>query len=146
MSLAEQVKAVHEALPGATDEEMSDMLDALKLLNEAIPAESTERRKRYLAMAAKFGHPVSGTSGKTGTRTGGGGSVAAKYANPDPPHETWSGRGVMPRWMGEAIRRGVYPDKENYLIAGGAAHKGKAKPADESEEDSDAQQAAQQAA
>jgi DNA-binding protein H-NS len=32
--------------------------------------------------------------------------VNPKYMNPDDPNETWSGRGHLPRWMKEAIKRG----------------------------------------
>ena len=34
------------------------------------------------------------------------GKVAPKYRNPDNPKETWSGRGMHPRWLAEQVRRG----------------------------------------
>jgi len=34
------------------------------------------------------------------------GKVAPKYRNPDNPKETWSGRGMQPRWLAEQVRRG----------------------------------------
>lgn len=34
------------------------------------------------------------------------GKVAPKYRNPDHPKETWSGRGMQPRWLAEQVRRG----------------------------------------
>ena len=41
-----------------------------------------------------------------GGRGGKGRKVAAKYANPDDPTETWTGRGRKPRWLvGQAERR-----------------------------------------
>jgi DNA-binding protein H-NS len=32
--------------------------------------------------------------------------VHPKYRNPQPPHETWSGRGRQPRWVTEMIDAG----------------------------------------
>jgi DNA-binding protein H-NS len=32
--------------------------------------------------------------------------VPAKYRNPAPPFETWSGRGKRPRWLADALQRG----------------------------------------
>ncbi len=34
------------------------------------------------------------------------GKVAPKYRNPENPKETWSGRGMQPRWLAEQVRRG----------------------------------------
>ncbi len=34
------------------------------------------------------------------------GKVAPKYRNPDNPRETWSGRGMQPRWLAEQVKRG----------------------------------------
>jgi DNA-binding protein H-NS len=32
--------------------------------------------------------------------------VHPKFRNPEPPHETWSGRGRQPRWLTELIATG----------------------------------------
>ena len=32
--------------------------------------------------------------------------VAPKYRNPANPKETWTGRGLQPRWLAEQVRRG----------------------------------------
>lgn len=37
-------------------------------------------------------------------------SPAAKYANPNNPSETWSGRGRKPRWFAEAMAAGKSAD------------------------------------
>jgi DNA-binding protein H-NS len=34
------------------------------------------------------------------------GKVAPKYRNPENPKETWSGRGMQPRWLAEQVKRG----------------------------------------
>jgi DNA-binding protein H-NS len=44
-----------------------------------------------------------------------GGVVAPKYRNPDDPAETWAGRGLKPRWMTAAMKRGK--KLEDFLIA-----------------------------
>ena len=33
-------------------------------------------------------------------------AVAAKFRNPRPPFQTWSGRGTQPRWVKDALGRG----------------------------------------
>ncbi len=38
------------------------------------------------------------------------GQSAPKYANPDDPSQTWTGRGRKPKWMVEALRAGKSPD------------------------------------
>jgi DNA-binding protein H-NS len=35
-----------------------------------------------------------------------GGKVAIKYRNPDNPENTWTGRGVMPRWLRDLLNSG----------------------------------------
>jgi DNA-binding protein H-NS len=32
--------------------------------------------------------------------------VYPKFRNPEPPHETWSGRGRQPRWVSEMLEAG----------------------------------------
>lgn len=43
------------------------------------------------------------------------GKVAPKYRNPDNPKDTWSGRGMQPRWLAEQVRRGK--SAADFLIA-----------------------------
>ncbi|WP_020563009.1 H-NS histone family protein [Methylosarcina fibrata] len=53
---------------------------------------------------------------KFGGRKRGGqtGKVTAKYQNPANPQETWTGRGVAPKWMQELIASGR--NKDEFLI------------------------------
>ena len=37
-------------------------------------------------------------------------SAAPKYANPENPSDTWSGRGRKPRWFAEALNAGRSPE------------------------------------
>ena len=43
------------------------------------------------------------------------GKVAPKYRNPENPKETWSGRGMQPRWLAEQVKRGKSP--ADFLIS-----------------------------
>jgi DNA-binding protein H-NS len=36
--------------------------------------------------------------------------VHPKFRNPDPPHQTWSGRGKQPKWIGELLAEGKTVD------------------------------------
>jgi DNA-binding protein H-NS len=44
------------------------------------------------------------------------GRVSPKYRNPDNPAETWSGRGLRPRWLVAKLKRGAR--EEDFLIDG----------------------------
>jgi DNA-binding protein H-NS len=68
----------------------------------------TELRKKIETMVADAGFKVgdifSGRGGK-------GRTVAVKYANPDDPSETWTGRGRKPRWLNAKLQEGAKLDK-----------------------------------
>lgn len=71
-----------------------------------------ELKAKVEAMVGSAGFKMSDLFG--GGRGGKGRKVAAKYANPDDPSETWTGRGRMPRWLSAKVKSG---DKvEKYLI------------------------------
>jgi DNA-binding protein H-NS len=54
-------------------------------------------------------------------------TVAPKYRNPQNPSETWSGRGVKPKWMQALLANGAKP--EQFLIEPSAA--GESRPSSE---------------
>jgi DNA-binding protein H-NS len=68
----------------------------------------TELRRRIEDIARqagfKLGDLFSGRGGK-------GRTVPIKYANPDDPSQTWTGRGRMPRWLAAKTRAGERLDK-----------------------------------
>ena len=37
-------------------------------------------------------------------------AAAVKYRNPQPPFQTWSGRGTQPRWVKDALEHGMTLD------------------------------------
>ena len=61
---------------------------------------------REMAEASGFTLPEVLGSGKGGK----GRTAAAKFANPDNPSETWSGRGRQPRWMVAKLKSGGKPE------------------------------------
>ena len=68
----------------------------------------SELRHKLESMAAQAGFKLSDLFGGRG---GKGRKVAAKYANPDDPSQTWSGRGRKPRWLAARLRAGDRVEK-----------------------------------
>ena len=68
----------------------------------------TELRQKLESIAAQSGFKLSDLFGGRG---GKGRKVAAKYANPDNPSETWSGRGRKPRWLAARLKAGDRMEK-----------------------------------
>src|SRR5262245_40841713 len=71
----------------------------------------SDLRRKIEAMVAEAGFKMSDIFGARG---GKGRTVAAKYANPDDPSETWTGRGRKPRWLTAKLQDGGKIEK--YLI------------------------------
>jgi DNA-binding protein H-NS len=67
-----------------------------------------EVRKKIETIAADAGFKLSELFGGRG---GKGRTVAAKYANPDNPGETWTGRGRKPRWLSAKLGDGAKIEK-----------------------------------
>lgn len=61
--------------------------------------------------AAKKAAPAGTTASRKGKKLG---KVAPKYRNPTNAKETWSGRGLKPRWMAELVKKGK--KVEDFLI------------------------------
>ncbi len=86
---------------------LKDLRDLRAKLDRAI--NSYEDRKRREALAAieeaarEHGFNLSDLTGAKPRRTG---TVAPKYANPDDPTMTWTGRGRKPRWVQESLQNG----------------------------------------
>ena len=40
--------------------------------------------------------------------------IPAKFSNPDNPSQTWTGRGMAPKWLKELVKQGH--DKNEFLI------------------------------
>lgn len=92
-------------------------------INKRKPA--AQVRSKLAAMAKAEGYTVaelfggtakgaSGRAAKTAKATRSTGKVAPKYRNPADAKETWSGRGLPPRWMSALIKKGK--KREDFLI------------------------------
>ena len=68
----------------------------------------SEVREKLEAIAAEAGFKIGDLFGGRG---GKGRKVAAKYANPNNPSETWTGRGRKPRWLAAKINAGEKQEK-----------------------------------
>lgn len=68
----------------------------------------SELKQKLESLAADAGFKISDLFGGRG---GKGRKVAAKYANPDDPSETWTGRGRKPRWLAAKLKAGERQEK-----------------------------------
>jgi DNA-binding protein H-NS len=83
----------------------------LKVQKARVSAQERNRvelRKKIETMVADAGFKLSDIFGGRG---GKGRTVAAKYANPDDPSETWTGRGRKPRWLTAKLQEGAKMEK-----------------------------------
>ena len=90
---------------------LKDLRDLRGKLDRAI--NSYEDRKRREALAAieeaarEHGFNLADLTGAKPRRSG---TVAPKYANPNDPTMTWTGRGRKPRWVQENLEGGKQLD------------------------------------
>jgi len=91
---------------------LQDLLDRKAALEKEI--ESTRKQERaeaitkVRALMAEYGLTLSDLSTKSATKSGGtgkGGKVAVKYRN-TATGDTWSGRGLQPKWLKAALAAG----------------------------------------
>jgi DNA-binding protein H-NS len=104
---------------------IAKLLDLKSKVEAAISERVKTRRHELETELAKLdGHGPRGRRGRPAGRGGSRGPVAPKYRNPENPAETWSGRGLKPRWMAAAIKGGK--KLEDFAIAGAGKASGKA--------------------
>jgi DNA-binding protein H-NS len=65
-----------------------------------------ELRNKMKQMAEHAGFSIGDLFGGKGGKRG---PVSAKFAHPDDPSLTWSGRGRMPKWLSEKVKAGASP-------------------------------------
>jgi DNA-binding protein H-NS len=85
-----------------TLDELSKVInDAQKVLADKQKSERKETIAKIHELAASIGVTVTIDGEKPSARVSSrkGQKVAAKYKNPQNPSETWTGRGVKPRWL-----------------------------------------------
>ena len=84
---------------------------------KALKDKQSQKRKEVIAqikdLAASIGVTVDiQATEKKSVRKGK--KIAAKYLNPDDATQTWTGRGVAPKWMQTLLKTGR--DKSEFLI------------------------------
>jgi DNA-binding protein H-NS len=91
---------------------LSDLLAQRAALEQKIAQTQRDERQKAIAqiktIMAEYGLTVTdlaARAGKSPVRAGSGNKVAAKYRN-KATGETWSGRGLQPRWLKAALAAG----------------------------------------
>lgn len=89
-------------------------------LTRRTPVAQVRRKLAALAKAEGytiselFGNAVAKGAARKAAKGRKAGKVAPKYRNPAKPGETWSGRGLPPRWMAAQLKKGR--KREDFLI------------------------------
>jgi DNA-binding protein H-NS len=94
-----------------------DLLDLKEQLDKILSARIETEKERLHAMLARLdgAGKRSGATRSKRAHSLKGRKIPPKYRNPQSPGETWTGRGMRPRWLAEAMRDGK-PLKD-FLIA-----------------------------
>ena len=108
MDVEDQTSEMFDKLDSLDIEELKDLR---KTVDRAISSYETRKRQEAISAAEQaarehgfkltdlLGNGKAGRGRKSDTG-------AAKYANPDNPEQTWSGRGRRPQWINEALEAG----------------------------------------
>lgn len=84
--------------------------DVEKALRDVTKNELKEAKKAAEKAVAKYGYTLAEIAGG-GAKAAKKPAAAPKFANPDDPAQTWSGRGRQPQWYKDAIAAGKSPEK-----------------------------------
>jgi DNA-binding protein H-NS len=99
-------------LENLSEAELANMIaNAQRALKERQSSKRREVVAKIREMAASIGVTVEINEGEkpaTGKR---GGKVAPKYRNPNDPEQTWTGRGMKPRWLQALMDQGHDPSE-----------------------------------
>jgi DNA-binding protein H-NS len=106
--------ASEDTIMALTTMSISKLRDLRKQVEAMISTKVAERRQELETHLSALSHHDGVRRGGQGAKLRG--KVAPKYRNPGNPSETWSGRGLSPRWMAALIKTGK--KKEDFLIAG----------------------------
>jgi len=105
------------SLEGLSPKELQALIDAAKKQSITASKEHIHRvREKITNLLKKEGLTLAEVFHKGAAVKGSRKPVAAKYANPANPSQTWSGRGKRPIWFKEALAKGA---SENKLLIGG---------------------------
>ena len=112
MDAEDQTSEMSEKLDSLDIDELKDLR---KTVDRAISSYETRKRQEGISAAEQAAREHgfkltdllgSGKAGRGRKSDAGSTGSAAKYANPDNPEQTWSGRGRRPQWINEALESG----------------------------------------
>lgn len=88
------------------------LADVKAAIKNAQTRDRREARKAAEKAAAEYGFSLDELSGGAGAKTSGKAKRPSepKFANPENPSQTWTGKGRQPKWYVEAISAGKSPD------------------------------------
>jgi DNA-binding protein H-NS len=94
---------------------LAELHDLIANVQQALIAKQKQERKHIIAQMQQLADSIGVTimiqeAGKPASKT----PVAAKYRNPRNPSQTWSGRGMKPRWLVALLDEGL--DIQDCLI------------------------------
>ena len=102
-------------LENLSEEELAEVIaNAQRALKEIQHGKRKEVFAQIRQLAASVGVTVEIQDADKPAGSRRGGKVAPKYRNPDNFEETWTGRGMKPRWLQAQIELGRSP--EEFLI------------------------------
>lgn len=85
--------------------------DARKELKNRHAEDLKKAREEIKRMAAELGVSIEEVIGiASGGRAGSKAQAPARYANPNDPTQTWTGKGRQPQWFKAAISSGISPE------------------------------------
>jgi DNA-binding protein H-NS len=99
--------------PNLSAMSVDDLLQLRDRVSQIL-ANRVQTERRELESRLERLQSVTGVSFRGGKR----GKVAPKYRNPENPAETWTGRGLRPRWLAAAMKTGK--KLVDFQIAGAA--------------------------
>jgi DNA-binding protein H-NS len=90
-----------------SEDELADVIaNAQRALKEKQLGKRKEVIAQIRALAASVGVSVEIIEGEKPVSSKRGGKVAPKFRNPDNYEQTWTGRGMKPRWLQALIAEG----------------------------------------
>ncbi|MFM2005753.1 MAG: hypothetical protein RLZZ09_1408 [Pseudomonadota bacterium] len=93
----------------------AELANVIANAQRALKEKQHSKRKGVIAqireLAASIGVSVEITDGEKPASTRRGSKVAPKYRNPNNSNQTWTGRGMKPRWLQSLVEQGRNADE-----------------------------------
>ncbi|MEO0389452.1 MAG: H-NS histone family protein [Pseudomonadota bacterium] len=86
------------------------IVDAKAAIGRAHERDRQAAREAAEKIAADYGFSLSELASGKAARKRATTAAAAKYANPENPAQTWTGKGRQPAWFKDAVAKGTAPE------------------------------------